>query len=326
MASEEKHPRYVNEQGEHEERKMSVNTLLNNTSTELIHIKHPLHSSTNDIARVSEFMGKDERPSSYDDQYIEYIEGSPPTTPTVTATALPQRAPCSVCKSETGRCHASDPSTMQSFFASTLGFEGVLNVADWLCMKCYSKWYNRCKRKATSSLAMNVVVDSSMPLPTQQKRKRREKDKDHAHNLPKVEGEKKDSDRDTDSDDALLLARIGGNFPLAGYAQQPNPEESTDLETSSMEELRSEVIRLRKDMRKMVGDIAQRDEQIEGMMSFVRNEVSSMHNLLKDLHGSKWGPSPASSTPSSPVLQSTCNNLPSLASLPIPFSVPSMHS
>jgi hypothetical protein len=95
MASEQKHQYTVNEQGEREEKKMSVNCLLNNSPSDIIHIKsNGLHSSANgmsdgkvyfevctlltprlDIARISDFhSSKDtnERPSSYDDQYIEY--------------------------------------------------------------------------------------------------------------------------------------------------------------------------------------------------------------------------------------------------------------
>eukprot|EP01112_Ceratiomyxa_fruticulosa_P018652 TRINITY_DN6007_c0_g1_i2.p1 TRINITY_DN6007_c0_g1~~TRINITY_DN6007_c0_g1_i2.p1 ORF type:complete len:814 (-),score=202.27 TRINITY_DN6007_c0_g1_i2:185-2626(-) len=69
----------------------------------------------------------------------------------------PQTRPlCSVCHIEVGRCHASDPISMQAFFTSVTTLEGPLSTQDWLCMKCYSRWYNKCKRRQNAAAAASV--------------------------------------------------------------------------------------------------------------------------------------------------------------------------
>lgn len=222
-----------------------------------------------------------------------------PSTPQGSLNAR-ERAVCEICKSESGRCHASDPSSMQSFFEAASNFSGVLNSSDWLCMKCYSKWYNRCKRKASSTLAFNLP-----PPPTSSRKKRMN---------PK---------ESSVSDSALLLTSIGhwGSNGASLNHSSPahiNSSISSSIRHGSLDGLngkhRSSIIRdgeknlemeidnirgdiyksslelakVKNDMAKLQQDFSRKVEQTESMLKFVKSEISSMHDLLKEIADSKF--------------------------------------
>lgn len=277
---------------------------------------------------------------------------------------------------------------MQSFFCTSLGFDGVLSVADWLCMKCYSKWYNRCKRKASALNALAMVDGaqtvpsattppngSAPPTPVRRKRTKGEpKDKEkrkHRKTSTKdreiivapvievtQEGEPELLDHDTDSDDALLLTRMtlksyNNHYSVHNLSNSFNgtshidnrPHNITtgrDLEME-VDELHAELHRMRGEMMRLAQELSRRDEQMEGMLKFVKTEMSSMHGLLQDIADARWT-KPRVSTPpqfhpytvqTSPVVPQTNhifhlngkildNNKPSPP--PTPITPPSIHS
>jgi len=196
--------------------------------------------------------------------------------------SLVQRPICSVCRVETGRCHASDPPTMQTFFVTTVGFEGVLSNADWLCMKCYSKWYNRCKRKASSTV---LSSDALPPHPSTPRRKRSTSSvKQHATPTG-VTGDSKEKEKEkepdlrdvVENDDAMLLTRITTHTNPTTPINIPR-----DLETE-VDDLRDEVHRVRGEVIRLSQELSKRDGQMEDMLKFVKNEIASMHVLLTEI-------------------------------------------
>jgi len=197
--------------------------------------------------------------------------------------SLVQRAICSICQGETGRCHASDPASMQAFFASSLGFDGGLSYADWLCMKCYSKWYNRCKRKATTTVLSSDVLP---PIPTPPRRKRSTSSaKQHGTSPIVIESKEKekDAERDAENDEVLLLTRMTN-----GNTTSSNPITiQRDLETE-VDDLRDELHRVRGEVIRLSQELSRRDGQMEDMLKFVKAEIGAMHVLLKEIAEAKW--------------------------------------
>lgn len=293
-----------------EKKMMSLELLLNGADAESDDLIEkdisPLMSPPSDESRSSQSDG--ERAVPVDCETI-----TPPSTPYSAQTARP---PCAICRSENGRCHASDPVSMQTFFGSSLSFEGILSSADWLCMKCYSKWYNRCKRKASSVNAVNdtqavpngTIISSAAttPNPPRRKRVREPKDKDkrkarkgrkEIQPIVEVQPEPEPEllDHDTDSDDALLLTRMtysnyhgvhGLSNSYNGTRTEPPIRSSIctgrDLEME-VDELHTELHRMRGEMMRLAQELCRRDEQMEGMLKFVKTEMAAMHGLLTDI-------------------------------------------
>jgi len=230
---------------------------------------------------------------------------------------LVQRAICSICRGETGRCHASDPASMQSFFASSLGFEGILSYADWLCMKCYSKWYNRCKRKATSMLNLNAVAsDTSPPVPTPPRRKRSTSSGKQQGTSPlaiESKDKEKETKRDTESDSALLTRIIThDNQGTAIHIQR-------DLE-AEVDELRDELHRVRGEVIRLSQELSRRDVQMEEMLKFVKTEIAAMHVLLKEIAEAKW----KTHTVHHPVVNSNVISIPANPAVHVQASAPGL--
>lgn len=110
-------------------------------------------------------------------------------------------------------------------------------------------------------------------------------------------------DHDTDSDDALLLTRMtlkscghynathGLSNSFSGTSQIDNRSHhittGRDLEME-VDELHAELHRMRGEMMRLAQELTRRDEQMEGMLKFVKTEMSSMHGLLQDIADARW--------------------------------------
>lgn len=200
--------------------------------------------------------------------------------------SLVQRAICSICRGETGRCHASDPASMQAFFVSSLGFDGVLSYADWLCMKCYSKWYNRCKRKASTTVLSSDAAAPPIPTPPRRKRSTSSTKQGQATSPVMAIAESKEKEReferDMDNDDALLLTRI---------TTHTNPSTPINIQRDlegEVDDLRDELHRVKGEVGRLSQELSKRDGQMEEMLKFVKTEIAAMHVLLKEIAEAKW--------------------------------------
>jgi len=181
---------------------------------------------------------------------------------------------------------------MQTFFVSSLGFDGVLSYADWLCMKCYSKWYNRCKRKAsTTVLSSDAAAYALPPIPTPPRRKRSTSStkQGQATSPVVVIAESKEKEReyergDIDNDDALLLTRITTH---TNPSTPINISIQRDME-GEVDDLRDELHRVKGEVGRLSQELSKRDGQMEEMLKFVKTEIAAMHVLLKEIAEAKW--------------------------------------
>eukprot|EP01113_Clastostelium_recurvatum_P011379 TRINITY_DN1578_c1_g1_i1.p1 TRINITY_DN1578_c1_g1~~TRINITY_DN1578_c1_g1_i1.p1 ORF type:complete len:531 (-),score=152.77 TRINITY_DN1578_c1_g1_i1:26-1618(-) len=251
------------------------------------------------------------------------LSPSPSPTPPLSSPNMTSRPLCAVCKVEVGRCHASDPSSMQPFFSSNSPLDCMLNTQDWLCMKCYSRWYNKCKRKQNAGQTDTISAVTPPPQPAQAM---------VLHSPAPTPAPPPRSPMDDAADNARLLLDmshwVARNMSSIAHmanspALQPQDAPGGDANSSGgggsstttprggpaveSPASRSEA-EWREEVQRLQGEVAAKDEQLRMLLSFMKSEMVPMHMLIRDMLATVYSKLPMPDITHSPAPSSTSSS------------------